>query len=54
MTLLQILFSFKGRINRAKYWTIHLLLVAVTVLVFFICANINNTAVSALLFFYFI
>ena len=24
MTLSQTLFSFKGRINRAKYWTIHL------------------------------
>ena len=54
MTLAQTLFSFKGRINRAKYWTMHLLIVVVTVLTFLICANINNTAVSALLFFYFI
>ena len=52
MTLSQILFSFKGRINRTKYWGMHLLIVVVTVLVFLTCANINNTAVSALLFFY--
>ena len=52
MTLAQTLFSFKGRINRAKYWTMHLLIVVVTVLTFLICANINNAAVSTLLFFY--
>ncbi len=28
MTLAQTLFSFNGRINRAKYWTIHLLILA--------------------------
>ena len=39
MTLSQILFFFKGRINRAKYWGMHLLIVVVTVLVFLICAG---------------
>ena len=56
MTLLQILFSFKGRINRAKYWIIHLLITAVTVIFLIRFPNspvvINNTGVSALLFFY--
>ena len=28
MTLLQTLFSFKGRINRAKWWLMHLLIIA--------------------------
>ncbi len=58
MTLLQILFSFKGRINRAKYWTIHLLIAAISV-IFVICfpnspVVINNAAVSALLLLYII
>ena len=56
MTLAQILFSFKGRINRAKYWTIHLLVAAVSV-IFLICFSnspvvVDNPAVAALLLFY--
>ncbi len=54
MTLLQTLFSFKGRINRAKYWAMHLLIGVGTVLIFLICSNINNTAVFTLWFFYII
>ncbi len=40
MTLSQTLFSFKGRINRAKYWTIHLLIAVVSVIIFLICSAI--------------
>ena len=52
MTLSQTLFSFKGRINRAKYWTIHLLIAVVSIIIFLICSAINNAAVSALLLLY--
>ncbi len=52
MTLSQTLFSFKGRINRAKYWTIHLLIVVVYIVILFICSAINNTAVGVLLLLY--
>lgn len=57
MTLLQILFSFKGRINRAKYWALHLLIVVVGVIIF-IGVSINtpiisdNATVSVFLFLY--
>ena len=60
MTLLQILFSFKGRINRAKYWIIHLLIAVVSVIIFLIGFPVNspvvsnNAPVSALLLLYFI
>ena len=54
MTLSQILFSFKGRINRAKYWTVHLLMVIFSVVLFFICSAINHTAVGVLLLLYFV
>ena len=58
MTLLQTLFSFKGRINRTKYWTIHLLIAASSV-IFVICfpnspVVVDNAAVSALLLLYII
>ena len=56
MTLAQILFSFKGRINRAKYWTIHLLIVAISVIFVISFPNspvvVDNAAVSALLLLY--
>ena len=58
MTLLQILFSFKGRINRAKYWIIHLLIAAVSVIFLVLFHNnpvvSNDTGVFALLTFYII
>ena len=58
MTLLQILFSFKGRINRSKYWIIHLLIAAVSVIFVIRFRNgavvSNDTGVSALLTFYII
>lgn len=52
MTLAQTLFSFKGRINRAKYWAMHLLIGLGTVIVFLICSVINNSAVGFLLLLY--
>lgn len=54
MTLPQILFSFKGRINRAKYWAIQLLIGVVTGILFLIASHFNNTAVFALLLLYII
>lgn len=58
MTLSQTLFSFKGRINRAKYWAIHLLIVAISV-IFVICfpnspVVVDDAIVSALLLLYII
>ena len=44
MTLSQTLFSFKGRINRAKYWTIHLLILVVGIIIFLIGVPINNVS----------
>ena len=56
MTLLQILFSFKGRINRAKYWIIHLLIAAISVIFVIRFPNspivVDSAIVSALLLFY--
>ena len=58
MTLSQTLFSFKGRTNRAKYWTIHLLIAVIGVIIFLIGVPINtpvisnNAPVSALLILY--
>lgn len=52
MKLFDILFAFKGRMNRAKYWTIHLLMVIVGIVVFFICSAINHTAVGVFLLLY--
>ena len=54
MTLSQTLFSFKGRINRAKYWGMHLLIGVGTVIGFLICSYINNSAVFALFLLYII
>lgn len=45
MTLLQTLFSFKGRINRAKYWAVHLLIVVGSVIIF-IGVSINTPIIS--------
>lgn len=33
MTFFQSLFSFKGRLNRAKYWLLHILLICISALV---------------------
>ncbi len=49
MTLFQTLFSFKGRINRSKYWTIHLLMIIFDIVVLFIFFAISYTAVGMLL-----
>ena len=54
MMLSQTLFSFRGRINRAKWWLAHLLIGVATILIFVIFPKINSPAVSALLLFYFI
>jgi uncharacterized membrane protein YhaH (DUF805 family) len=56
MTLSQTLFSFKGRINRAKYWIIHLVIAAVGVIFVIYFSNnpvvVDNAIVSALVFSY--
>ena len=56
MTLAQILFSFKGRVNRAKYWTIHLLIAAISVIFVISFPNspvvVDNAIVSTLLVLY--
>ena len=54
MMLSQTLFSFRGRINRKKWWLSHLLIGVATILIFVICPKINSTAVSTLLLLYFI
>ena len=58
MTLAQTLFSFKGRINLAKYWAIHLLIAAISAIFLIRLYNepivTDNTIVPALLFLYII
>ena len=42
MTLAQTLFSFKGRINRAKWWLMHLLITAANIVVAMIFGGLSN------------
>ena len=44
MTLAQTLFSFKGRINRAKWWLAHLLVFVVSCFIYLITASLGDTA----------
>jgi uncharacterized membrane protein YhaH (DUF805 family) len=43
MTLSQTLFSFKGRINRERWWLTHLLIVGITVIIYFIFLILGDT-----------
>ena len=44
MTLAQTLFSFKGRINRAKWWLMRLLIIVVSVIVGMIFSSLGDAA----------
>ena len=46
MTFFQILFSFKGRINRKKWWLARLLLIGIMVGVFFVLGVLSSLLVS--------
>ena len=43
MTIVQTLFSFKGRINRAKYWLIQLLMLATTLSLFILALSTGRS-----------
>ena len=51
MTLSQSLFSFRGRINRERWWLTHGLIVAITVIIYFIFLILGDTGTVFFLLF---